>query len=1044
MRNRFPANLSTSCRYGFISATVSLVVAQIITGWLTICGASTQSLVSLLLTTSLAMLVLPKLMPRRNGVLSHPVSSVCLATILTGMSWYLAAAVDRLLYFGVPIVGHTWAFLVPAVYVAAFVIILIVSATVWATNSAGGSSAGIPRSALIGGAGGFLIPLAHGFVATPLALSVSIVAITAALLNTWHRLHSRRESSGLTPNFGQVNLHTVCTTFALGVSLHAVVRLLSGLMPVSVGLLCVAMALCCGISAAVMSRRITDRLTHPYWLFGSVILLSCLPILSNQLVNLNLLANATVSSVMLLTLVRALQVAFFWGVCLACWRGFNSPVENQTSTANTSTIPLILVGIAAAVACSGAGLSVRWEFTTAIVFLVAPLFIVKTAKIEARTGYAVTSRGVWFSTAATALLVILVSKDSATNSQLLFSARAAREYQSGVDPNVIAQSDCQRLLEQHNSNSGAIAVWRTRGGLIELRRDGLPLGTISSNTVIAPQHVADSLTAVLPLVMHQNAQSVLLLGDETGVAMRVCCGFPIHTIEAVRPDPVLTGLAREFAWTSLTTAPHNDDRVRLRRESVATALRQQPDVRFDVVIAVTPQPGAHAAPMYLSSEFYAAVRTQLKEDGVYCQRISQHDLGPQTLIRMMYSASSVFGRVVMLQMAPGEMAMVAGVQPHSLLDAGVLHRLQRDHVVRELAHSGWDWSQVAALPLIDSNNPVGIFDHTERLDSASATNGHFTFSLPLESIRWGNKKAELNSAFAPHQQRLAEAAPRSIAYDEFARRFSSVVQQHEILTNFPDQPWAYRKSLRMEMQRNPRPATETIHRGRIVRETHPLDQHRKDYFIALGEALRHASTGQIDPLTLRRLTQFTGQYEPLLTDFAHHEVVRIHEATGHQSPALELRHRLHTVYFTPPADFSVRVVTNAMRQVLDDPELLPTDDARFDQLNSMLQESVRRWQGRRGYDPPSAQQAQRDVDETIRMANRALDSLEDWAEVVGVSPQDMQFRRRFVNTALISPLRKYRTQVLAHRIKKRRPETPDGNDGSELPLLLDPADLLTN
>ena len=1041
MRNRFPANLSVSCRYGFISATVSLVVAQIITGWLTICGASTQSLASLLLTTSGAILVLPKLMRRRNDLLSLPVSSVCLAIVLTGMSWCLAAAVDGLLYFSVPLVGHTWAFLGPAVYVAALVIVLIV----WATNGPAESSAGIPRrSALIGGASGFIIPLAHAFVVTPLALSVSVLAIIATMLNTLHQIHRPRKQTHISPDFGYTTWQTVCTTLALGVSLHAVVRLLSELMPVNVGLLGVAMALCCGISAAALSWRITDRLTHPYWLFGSVILLSCLPILSNQLVNLNLLANATVSSVMLLTLVRALQMAFFWAVCLACWRGFSSAVENRRSRTSISSIPIVLVGIAAAIACSGAGLSERWEFATAIVLMMAPLLTVKAARKEGPAGFAVTSRGVWFSTAATALLVIMVSKDSATNSQLLFSARAAREYQSGVAPNVIAQSDSRRLLEQHNSTSGSIEVWRKRGGLIELRRDGLPLGTVSSNTMIAPQHVADSLTAVLPLVMHQNAQSVLLLGDETGVGMRVCCGFPVHTIEAVRPDPLLTELAKKFAWKSLTPAPHDDDRVHLRQNSLATTLRQKRDDRFDVVIAVTPQPGAHAAPMFLSSEFYAAVRTQLNEDGVYCQRISQHDLGPQTLIRMMYSASAVFGRVVMVQMAAGEIAMIAGVQPQSLLDARVLHRMQRGHVVRELAHSGWDWSQVAALPLIDSNNPVGIFDHTERLDSASATNGHFTFSLPLESIRWGNKRAALNLAFAPHQQRLAEAAPRSIVYDEFARRFSSVVQQHEILTNFPDQPWAYRKSLRMEMQRNPRPAKETIRKGKISREAHPLDQHRKDYFIALGEALQHAATGQIDPLTLRRLTHFTDQYEPLLTDFAHHEVVRIHEATGHQSPALELRHRLHTVYFTPSADLSVRVVTNAMRQVLDDPELLPTDEARFDQLNSMLQESVRRWQGRRGYDPPSAQQAQRDVDETIRMANRALDSLEKWADGVGVSPSEMQSRRRYVNTALISPLRKYRTQVLAHRIKGRRTEDADGHDDNKLPLLVDPAELLTN
>ncbi len=1040
MKNRFPANLSTLSRCGFTSAVLTLVVVQIITGWLTICGASTQSLLSLLLTTAAAMVVWQTTVFRLDRLLSRQFASAGFAVILIGMSWCLTAAIDRLFYFGVQLAGPSWAFVVPAVYVAALVIVLLT----WVRSGGTDLTQGINRTMLVGAAGGLLVPLFHGIIVAPLALSVTVVVVAATLSGFFCRRSAALENSDETSAWSSNVLNTVFATFALGVSLHAVVRLLSGLMPINVGLLCVAAAACCVSGAAFLSPRITHQLARPRWLIASLIVLASLPLLSHQLVNLNLLANATVSSVMLLTFIRALHVAVFWTVCLAAWRGCHAVVKSRTSAALIPAVPIVVAGIAAAMACSSAGLPVRLEFAMASVLLVAPLLIWNVGKSEGQSRNVVPSRGIWFSTATIALLLIMVSQDSAANSQLLFSARAALAYRLGQDPDVIAQSDSDRLLEKHSSDSGTIGVWRKRGELIELRRDGLLLGTVSSNTMVTPQLVADSLTAVLPIVMHPNAQSVLLLGDETGVATRVCCGFPIHTIEAVRPDQLLTEIAERYTWNSLATAPRDDDRVTLRQDSIAATIRLKRDARFDVVIAVTPQPGAHAAPLFLSSEFYAAIRTQLNDDGVFCQRIGQHDLGPQALLRMMYSASTVFGRVVMLQMAAGEIAMVAGVQPHSLLDVGVLNRLQRDHVSRQLAHSGWDWSQVAALPIIDSNNPVGIFDHTERLSAASAANCYFTFGLPLESIRWGNKPAELQSAFAPHQQRLADATPRSKAHDEYGRRFSSVVQQHEILTNFPDQPWAYRKSLKMEMQRNPRPASETVRNGNIARDTHPLDQHRKDYFIALGAALRQAATGQIDPLILRELSQFTTRYEPLLSDFAHHEVVNIHEATGHQSPALELRHRLHTVYFTSPADFSVRVVTNAMRQVLDDPELLPTDEARFDHMNSMLQESVRRWEGRRGYDPPSAQRAQRDVDESIRMANRALDSLDGWADRVGVSQKEMQARRRFVNDALILPLRKYGSQVLAHRIKNARPQDSEGEDSDELPLLMDPAELMTN
>ncbi|MEO2016580.1 MAG: hypothetical protein ABGZ53_19655 [Fuerstiella sp.] len=1040
MKSRFPANLSTLIRCGFTGAVLTLVVTQIVTAWLTICGASTQSLVSVLLATAAAIVASQKTVLRLLRLPLNQSASAGFAAILIGMSWCLTATIDRLLYFGVQFAGPSWVFVVPAVFVAAFVVVLIT----WATDAKADLPHGTTRAMLVGAAGGLLVPVFHGIIVAPLALSVTFVVVAAAVLSFTSRRSRVLEQSDVAPGFGHNALSTVYATFALGVSLHAVVRLLSGLMPISVGLLCVAAAVCFAGGAALLSPWNTHRLARPRWLIASLILLASLPFLSHQLVNINLSANATVSSVILLTLIRALHVAVFWNVCFCVWRGCTGAAASHTSAGFAPAIPFVLAGIVTAMAMSGNGLPVRLEFGIAILFSVAPLLMRRIVRSEGQPSPAVPSRGVCFSTVVIAILMIVVSRDSAANSQLLFSSRAAQAYRLGQDPDVIAQSDCDRLLETHESDSGTITVWRKRGDLIELRRNGLPLGTVSSNTMITPQLAADSLTAILPLVMHQNAQSVLVLGDDTGVATGVCCGFPIHTIEAVRTDQLLTEIAERFTWNSMATAPSDDDRVTLRHDSIAATVRQKRESRFDVVIAVTPQPGAHAAPLLLSSEFYAAVRTQLNDDGVFCQRIGQHDLGPQVLVRMMSSASAVFGRVVMLQMAPGEVAMVAGVQPQSLLDAGVLNRLQRAHVGRELAHSGWDWSQVAALPIVDCNNPVGIFDHTDRLPAASAANGCFTFGLPLESIRWGNKLAELASAFAPHQQRLAEATPRSTAHDEYGRRFSSAVQQHEILSNFPDQPWVYRKSLRMEMQRNPRPATETVRNGKIERNTHPLDQHRKDYFIALGAALRQAATGQIDPLILRELSRFTIRYEPLLSDFAHHEIVNIHEATGHQSPALELRHRLHTVYFTSPSDFSIRVVTEAMRQVLDDPELLPNDETRFDHMNSMLQESVRRWEGRRGYDPPSAQRAQQDVDESIRMANRALDSLEGWAEGVGVSPEEMRARRRFVNDALILPLRKYRTQVLAHRIKNKRPHSLDGDDTDNLPLLMDPAELMTN
>ena len=62
-----------------------------------------------------------------------------------------------------------------------------------------------------------------------------------------------------------------------------------------------------------------------------------------------------------------------------------------------------------------------------------------------------------------------------------------------------------------------------------------------------------------------------------------------------------------------------------------------------------------------------------------------------------------------------------------------------------------------------------------------------------------------------------------------------------------------------------------------------------------------------------------------------------------------------------------------------------------------------------------------------------------------MQPDQVLARRRFVNKALISPLRTYSEQVLAHRMKNKAPLSvePTGNPG-ELPMLINPEELLTN
>ncbi|MEZ6059411.1 MAG: hypothetical protein R3C19_03515 [Planctomycetaceae bacterium] len=653
--------------------------------------------------------------------------------------------------------------------------------------------------------------------------------------------------------------------------------------------------------------------------------------------------------------------------------------------------------------------------------------------------------------AASVALAVLTPLDQAAPARLLFSSRSFQALRLGMDRDLIPAADSARLLSSTETTAGVLSVWSLAGNLVELRRNGLPCGIVSTDTLTTPQPVPEVATAVLGLTIHPSPGSALILGDDAGLNLRTCCDFPVHTIVAVREDPAATAFASQFVWPALPIMPGQDDRVRFLNGPAALAMRRHSDQRFDVVITGTANPFSKASQPQLTQDFYRSVAARLTTDGVLSQRFQQYDLGAEPLVTLLSTASTVFSKVAAIQVAPGEIVLVATNSQTPLLDAGFLARLEKDHVRRELGRSGWDWAQLAGLPIIDAQDPIGLFDHETPRPPVRSGSGQFVFGLPWDAERWGDKAGELRDMFAPHQMRIAEATPGGPQHDEFRRRISAVAQQSEILANFPDQPWPYRNSLKMEMLRNPRPPREIVRDGQIRQVPDPADEFRKNYFIALGEAL--SSVGQKQGVTeaMAAINRFTLQYEPLISHFAHHELVRLHELASHPAPDEELAHRLHTVYFHEPGDHSVRHIAAAIDSLLQAPDQSLTPGQRFDHLNAMLQELIQRWQTRTQYEPKSAVVVQNDVDNCVQAANRALDELEHLATEVGVSRTEFLARRRYVNSFLISPLRNYRDEIVSHRIKASYSDLASDADAGEttvgpgeLPLLMNPADVSTN
>lgn len=609
---------------------------------------------------------------------------------------------------------------------------------------------------------------------------------------------------------------------------------------------------------------------------------------------------------------------------------------------------------------------------------------------------------------AAAVSLVSAQPDLARPARILFTERPVLAMHRGVSPGMIPETDAVRLLHAEEGSIGTVTIWKTRPTERELRVNGHRLGMRSTDPDIVPQPASIIATGVLPLVLHPHPGRVLLFNDASGLLREVAEGFPVHTILITPPEAALPS-----SDLSELTVP-----LRGRPEEIVRDSSCSP---VDVIVDGLVDPARPSSVSRLTRNWYTAVRRRLNADGIFCQRVRCRPAGMDVLRQIAATAATAFDQLILVRLTSHEAALIAAAGDHPLSDRGILSRLQRQHVRRQLGRCGWDWCQMAALPILIPSQAAGPWssDHLPR--PADAGHGFWALSMLRRAARPTLPGDPLYAAFVQQEQRLAEAVPRSRDHDEFRRRMSAYAQQVEIAEAFPDQWWSYRRSLKSEMLRNARPPQETFADGDVQQTIHPLDQLRKDYLSTLGHLIRTVKSGQATPTALQALMAFAADYEPLITDYLHYELVRLHELADHPDPAQELRHRLHTVYFSPPGDQSVRNITAALEQLVRQPELIPDEADRYDLLNDLIQQLIVRWERRTAYEPSSTIRAQRDVDLSVQAVRRALQQMEDLADAAGLEREQFLQRRQFVSDALVVPLRQYGTQIAS----LRRQDEPD-------------------
>jgi hypothetical protein len=374
--------------------------------------------------------------------------------------------------------------------------------------------------------------------------------------------------------------------------------------------------------------------------------------------------------------------------------------------------------------------------------------------------------------------------------------------------------------------------------------------------------------------------------------------------------------------------------------------------------------------------------------------------------------AAVFPQVLLWESGPGEFLVLASMQTEPLCNAPLLARFNTPQAQRLFGRIAWDCSQPLSLMTIDGSELLAGTPESGRI--ATAANPHFDFGLPLEVARWDDKTGALVQRLSGCARAALDRIPAVDARSDMEQRVADVAEQRQLITQFPDHFWAYRKSLRERLQQRPRSVIQ-----QMKHELHPEDARRQDYLESLGEA---ATVSAPSPDQLHAVAEFAEPFDPLVSPFLHRELAQLWARASTSSPAAELHHWLHAAYFSPGYDRSVRDATAALTLLIEHPESMPDAARRWDHINALLETLKHRWTLRSQNQSRSRFDAS-DISATMLVAQRGLNELRSNADAAGIDPQWASTRAQVLERTFIRALRSHHAELTRQEQSLRRQQT---------------------
>ena len=171
------------------------------------------------------------------------------------------------------------------------------------------------------------------------------------------------------------------------------------------------------------------------------------------------------------------------------------------------------------------------------------------------------------------------------------------------------------------------------------------------------------LTGYLPLLVHPEAQRVVIIGMGAGMTAKAVATFPVQRIEVAEIEPAVVDGAREFAAKNGNVLA--DRRLRVIAADGRNYIQATPQ-QFDAIISMPSNPWIAGVANLYTREFYTLARGKLRPDGAFAQWVQNYHMSPDDLRMILRTFAESFPHVSLWAVDESDLILLGTLRPQRI------------------------------------------------------------------------------------------------------------------------------------------------------------------------------------------------------------------------------------------------------------------------------------------------------------------------------------------------------------------------------------------